>query len=413
MKASSAEQGMEKACLPGSCLNKIMEGLLVSSMKNVNRGDDECSEDVLIGDEVNFDSFTPLEELELSVRAYNCLKRAGIDSIEVLMLLTDEELSQVRNLGSRSIEEIRGKLIERDAARSGGANPDTASKPVDYAAALEELIGLDNVKKQVRKIAAFARMKQDMQAQGRSDLPAVLNMEFAGNPGTAKTTVARILAGIFHEIGLLSSAEIVEVGRADLVGKYVGHTADRVREVFQRAKGRLLFVDEAYSLLEGQERSFGDEAINTIVQEMENHRAETIVIFAGYPDQMKDFMDRNPGLRSRVPFRICFEDYSAEEMLQITELEASRRGFTIDPAAKERVLELCGAAVGRADAGNGRFCRNLVENAILEYAARVYGDEGASEQKDCVLRAGDFSPSELSATEGTQGKAPRVIGFRV
>ena len=161
----------------------------------------------------------------------------------------------------------------------------------------------------------------------------VLNMEFIGNPGTAKTTVARITAGILHEIGLLPTSELVEVGRADLVAKYTGQTADKVKEVFQKAKGKLLFIDEAYALTDCWENSYGDEAISTIVQEMENNREDTVVIFAGYPDKMNEFFSRNPGLRSRVPFTIRFSDYSAEEMAQIVEAEAKKRGFSLMPEA--------------------------------------------------------------------------------
>ena len=372
-------------------------------------GENEESPELLMTEETGM----YLEELELSVRTYNCLKRAGIRYVDELLEMTDEDFRQVRSLGPKSIEEIREKLKEFGLSASGSRPDDLSPETKSPSEMLEELIGLEPVKEQVRKITAFARMKKDMETSGHCSFPAVLNMEFIGNPGTAKTTVARILAGIFHEIGLLDSGEVLEVGRGDLVAKYVGHTADRVREVFRKAKGRLLFLDEAYSLVDDRAGSFGDEAINTIVQEMENRRDETIVIFAGYPGKMDGFIDRNPGLRSRVPFRIQFGDYSADELLQIAELEAGRRGFSLDAAAKDRVLELCGAAAGRADAGNGRFCRNLVENAILEYAARVYGDEGASEQKDCVLREGDFSLSELSAAESEQRKEARVIGFRV
>ena len=397
----------ERECLPGSCMKAVVEELLLFLMRS--GGENEESPELLMTEETGM----YLEELELSVRTYNCLKRAGIRYVDELLEMTDEDLRQVRSLGPKSIEEIHEKLKEFGFSASGSRPDDLSPETKSPSEMLEELIGLEPVKEQVRKITAFARMKKDMEASGHGSFPAVLNMEFIGNPGTAKTTVARILAGIFHEIGLLDSGEVLEVGRGDLVAKYVGHTADRVREVFRKAKGRLLFLDEAYSLVDDRAGSFGDEAINTIVQEMENRRDETIVIFAGYPGKMDGFIDRNPGLRSRVPFRIQFGDYSADELLQIAELEAGCRGFSLDAAAKDRVLELCGAAAGRADAGNGRFCRNLVENAILEYAARVYGDEGASEQKDCVLREGDFSLSELSAAESEQRKEARVIGFRV
>ena len=345
-----------------------------------------------------------IDELELSVRSYNCLKRANINTVDELRRMSDEDLMRVRNLGQKGREEIKRILEELGVKRvpilPAGTN---------YRDMLNELIGLQNVKEQVRKIAAFARMNKELTEKGNNKLSVALNMEFVGNPGTAKTTVARIMAGIFFEIGLLRANDLVEVGRADLVARYEGQTAGKVKDVFRRAKGRVLFIDEAYSLLESQEGEFGDEAINTIVQEMENNREDTIVIFAGYPDKMEGFFGRNPGLRSRVPFCIHFRDYSAEEMLQIAELEATRRSFRIAPEAKEKLLEVCEEAAEKEDSGNGRFCRNLVENAILEYAARVYGNDEVPENADFELVADDFR--KLSCLENVKTTNP--IGFRL
>lgn len=347
---------------------------------------------------------TPIDDLDLSVRSYNCLKRSGYHYIEDLYSLTEDDLMQIRNLGRKGVIEIRQKLSEVTGKAAFAPSP--LEEP-DYFAMLDELIGLNGVKGQIRKIASFARMKQEMDEQGRKTLPLVLNMEFTGNPGTAKTTVARIVAGIFHQLGLLSGSKLVEVGRADLVARYEGQTADKVRSVFQRAEGKLLFIDEAYSLVENTEGTFGDEAINTIVQEMENRRDRTIVIFAGYPDKMEEFFLKNPGLRSRVPFRIDFSDYSAGEMVQIARLEAKKRGFAIRPDAEKKVASICAQAALNPGMGNGRFCRNLVENAILEYASRVYGSGKHEGVHDYVLTEEDFlfsHPADVSLPE-------RKIGF--
>lgn len=352
-----------------------------------------------------------LDELELSVRTYNCLKRAGINTVEELRKMSREELAKVRNFGRKSLEEVIQTLASMGLTLQGEQEPPS---PADL---LRELIGLRDVKEQVRKIAAFARMKKDMETRGRTLVPVVLNMEFVGNPGTAKTTVARILAGFFKEIGILSSSQIVETGRADLVAGYIGQTAINVKSVFQRARGKLLFIDEAYSLVQGSKSDFGNEAINTIVQEMENNRNDTIVVFAGYPEEMETFFSGNPGLRSRVPFRISFPDYSVEEMAQIVRLEAERRGFSICPQALEKAVSLCGEAKQRSDAGNGRFCRNLVENAILSYALRVYGErtEGMEDaEKNFTLMDEDFAlPDDMQAIPETpEAKKPAPIGFR-
>ena len=347
------------------------------------------------------ESFTSIERLDFSVRTYNCLKRAGIDSVEKLRDLSFGELKRIRNLGMKSIEEIREKLTAfKDI---------TERYPSDgksYMTALDELIGLNEVKEQVKKIASYAKMKHEMGETGRGDVGVVLNMEFIGNPGTAKTTVARTVAGILYEIGLLSSNEVIEVGRADLVANYVGQTATKVRDVFRRAKGKLLFIDEAYSLADCYSNSFGDEAITTIVQEMENNRDDTVVIFAGYPDNMKEFFSRNPGLRSRVPFTVNFCDYSPEEMLLIAESEAKKKGFSISSEACEKVKNICTEATLRSVSGNGRFCRNMVENAILRYASRVYRDDCPEAKKDLTLIPEDF----IEPVDPDEKKKP-VIGF--
>lgn len=333
----------------------------------------------------NNNKYTPIESLELSARAYNCLRRAGVYSVEKLLTMTDEELKQVRNLGYKSLSEIKGKIVEINESKKM-----VLFKEESYIEMLNDLIGLEGVKEQVRRIAAFAKMKKDMVAKGNDKLSVALNMEFVGNPGTAKTTVARIVAGIFNEIGMLPADGLIEVGRADLVARYEGQTASKVQEVFRKAKGKVLFIDEAYSLVENCEGQFGDEAINTIVQEMENNREDTVVIFAGYPDKMEGFFSRNPGLRSRVPFCISFKDYSAADMLKIAEREAQNRGFTIDERTKEKVLSICETVAGKPESGNGRFSRNLVEDAILSYAARVYGELDEADGGDFTLLDEDF-----------------------
>ena len=343
----------------------------------------------------------PIEELSLSVRPYNCLKRAGVNTIAQLRCLSGEQLRRIRNLTEKCVVEIQRKLAERESLLE--ALPPAG--PGGFAL-LEELVGLQNVKEQMRKIAALAKMKRDMAERGMGQVPVVLNMEFTGNPGTAKTTVARIAARLFHEIGLLESDELVEVGRADLVARYEGQTADQVKGVFERAKGKLLFIDEAYSLVE-KDGLYGDEAINTIVLEMENRRDDTIVIFAGYPGKMDAFLAKNPGLRSRIPFQIHFADYSAGEMLQIVELEAGKRGFSLLPEAKETALSICAPAAYQTDLGNGRFCRNLVESAILNYASRVYGSDQAESERDFRLTSADFTPPASLMGRNTA----RRIGF--
>lgn len=349
-----------------------------------------------------------IDNLELGVRSYNALKKANITSIKKLLDMSDEELLKVRNLGRKNVAEIRTQLIEKNYISSCEDEffenmeilefhpipEDIFDDIVDkrnYMDELQALVGIKSAKDQVKKILAFAKMRKAMEEKGEQLEPITLNMEFVGNPGTAKTTVARIVAGVLKEIGIITSGEFIEVGRADLVAQYVGQTAPMVKSVFQRAKGGVLFIDEAYSLLDKGNGRFGDEALNMIVQEMENNRKDTIVIFAGYPDEMDEFFLRNPGLRSRVPFRVRFDDYTTDELSNICELEAGKRGFLIDVKAKELIKEICESSTGNVENGNGRFCRNLVEKAVLNFALRNYGGDEAAENIEYILKKEDFN----------------------
>ncbi|SEP54685.1 ATPase family associated with various cellular activities (AAA) [Lachnospiraceae bacterium NE2001] len=235
---------------------------------------------------------------------------------------------------------------------------------------LDEMIGLDSVKKLVNKALAKYRMNKILMDKGfKKDKPS-MHLVFTGNPGTAKTTVARLFAEILKDEQILSSGNCVEVGRADLIGAAVGHTAMMVTQRFKEAKGGVLFIDEAYSLCDKYD-GYGDEAISTIVQEMENHRDDVIVIFAGYPEPMKEFLDRNPGMMSRVAFHMNFEDYSVDELLDITRLMVERKQYTITDAALKKLRGIYESVVGTEDYGNGRFVRKILEEAEMNLAERL------------------------------------------
>ena len=369
-----------------------------------------------------------IDNLELGVRSYSALKKANITSIKRLLEMSDMELLKIRNLGRKCISEIRTQLIEKNYVSSCEEeffeNMDSIVLPEipkdilediadkrNYMDELQALVGIRNAKDQVKRILAFAKMRKAMEENGKHLEPITLNMEFIGNPGTAKTTVARIVAGLLKEIGIITKEKFIEVGRADLVAQYVGQTAPMVKNVFQRAKGGVLFIDEAYSLLEEGRGGFGDEAINMIVQEMENNRKDTIVIFAGYPDEMDEFFLRNPGLRSRVPFRVNFEDYNVEEMLDICKLEAFKKGFLTDDIADKKIMEICEKSIKNKNNGNGRFCRNLIEKGVLNFAFRNYGDLDVNEKIEYILRKEDFIDINVLDLKSDENNSR--IGFKI
>lgn len=236
---------------------------------------------------------------------------------------------------------------------------------------LDAMVGLTNVKSVINKAkASFALRKYCLDNNIRRD-NASLHMVFTGNPGTAKTTVARLFAEILRDEKVLSTGKFVEVGRADLVGDHVGSTAPLVKKRFREASGGVLFIDEAYSLCDGYDNGFGDEAITTIVQEMENHRDNIIVIFAGYPIQMKRFLNRNPGLSSRIAFHVNFEDYTTDQLCEITDLMLARKGMTITDEASAKLRKHYESEKDSPDFGNGRFVRKLLEEAEMNLAERL------------------------------------------
>lgn len=267
-------------------------------------------------------------------------------------------------------QKLRTDIFPQYAQVQKAAIPKEGVKS-DAAERLRSMVGLERAKEVIFRAVNFYRMNSTFKRFGKTVSHPAMHMVFTGNPGTAKTTVARLFAQILKDNDVITEGKLVEVGRADLVGKYVGHTAPLVQKAFNDAEGGVLFIDEAYSLLDDKQGMYGDEAINTIVQEMENRRDKLIVIFAGYKNEMERFLDRNPGLRSRVAFTVPFEDYGPDELMDIARLMAKSGGNELEPSATSRLNEIFALAANEKNFGNGRFVRSLMEKAEINRASRL------------------------------------------
>ena len=244
---------------------------------------------------------------------------------------------------------------------------------------LNDIVGLDEVKTYLNSLEQHLKISKLRAKKGLKTAEVSKHMIFTGNPGTGKTTIARIVSKMMKVAGVLENGQLVEVSRSDLVGKYVGHTAPLTMSVVNSALGGVLFIDEAYSLYRGKDDSFGLEAIDTLVKAMEDHRDDLIVILAGYKKEMESFLDANSGLKSRFANIINFPDYTGEQMLQIAQNIARGKDYVIDEEASAKLLEYFTMVQSKEDStsGNGRLARNVVEAAILKQSRRVLMDENA------------------------------------
>jgi ATPases of the AAA+ class len=282
--------------------------------------------------------------------------------------------------------------------------PGTAQKELD------EMIGLTNAKALIRKAVAFFKLRKHYLEKGISQERASMHMIFTGNPGSAKTTVARLTAEILRDNKILPVGQFVEVGRADIVGAFQGHTAKIVQEKFRDAQGGVLFIDEAYSLCDGVEKGYGDEAIDTIVKEMENHREDVVVIFAGYPEPMQEFLDRNPGMKSRIAFHVQFEDYSTDELCDITRLMVSKRQMKITDEAMDKLRQIYDCECVFKDYGNGRFVRKILDEAQMNLAERVMRSDCNNVSDDYIIT---IVAEDIPENKGENNQSKVPIGFAV
>ena len=247
-------------------------------------------------------------------------------------------------------------------------------------AEMDKIVGLKEIKDYILSLEKNYKVQEMRKAQGLPVSNVSMHMIFTGNPGTGKTTIARLVSKYLKAIGVLSGGQLVEVSRGDLVGKYVGHTAPLTMQVIKSAIGGVLFIDEAYSLYRGKDDSFGLEAIDTLVKGMEDNRDDLIVILAGYTKEMATFLTANSGLQSRFPNIIEFPDYSGEELTEIAQINATSRGYRLSEDAKAALLDyFCVVqAMDDRSSGNGRLARNVIESAILAQSRRVLDQSDAA-----------------------------------
>lgn len=325
-------------------------------------------------------------------------KSLGADSIQSIFYDFYVSLSEFvlnENLGNE--EEITMNVKDdipyafyKDSSIQLSREKNSAEEVEAINKELNEIVGLDSVKKYIHSLQAHISLQEKRKQQGMKSASVSMHMIFTGNPGTGKTTIARLLARYLKAIGVLSEGQLVEVTRGDLVAQYVGQTAPLTMSVIKSALGGVLFIDEAYSLYRGKDDSFGLEAIDTLVKAMEDNRDNLIVVLAGYKKEMATFLESNSGLKSRFPNIINFEDYTGEQLYEIANIQAKSKGYEIEAGAKDALVKYFNEvqSINAEEAGNGRLARNLIESAILKQAERVLNTTNTKEMT--MLKEEDF-----------------------
>lgn len=327
-------------------------------------------------------TITPAEEAALS------------EFKEILYPAGRRSSGQVENSQATATEQTPPEPVE----------PEDAPRPLeDVLAELDALVGLERVKSDVRQLINFLKVQKMREEQGLRGLTTSRHLVFYGNPGTGKTTIARLLAQIYRTLGILRRGHLVETDRGGMVAGYVGQTALKVKEVVERALGGVLFIDEAYALTpEGSGSDFGQEAVETLLKLMEDHRDDLIVIVAGYTERMQEFLDSNPGLRSRFSKHLHFDDYDPAQLTRIFHTFCRKADFALSPAAETELAKIFAILTTSRDEtfGNARLARNLFETTVNKQANRIVSLPAIDKTILAAIEAADIPTAEDLHTSG-------------